>query len=302
MKNLKIYESNCKEDVLNKTQFEKVHSEYSIGKTLFAASDRGRKPYQEDSLIILEHSVDKDIKLIAVADGISSCYDSELASNYVIKRLIDWFENLHNYNPEKAKQELTMLLNHALAGLKANIYAATTVSAAIILKEKTLIANIGDSRIYTINNNRLKQETRDDTEVQDLLEDEIIINKELTRFNKKSNVLTTAIAFYPDYYLVKCKIIENNYDKILAVTDGISDCLSTKQIKNIIKNSKNEEIARNLVKNAKILDSTLDHEIKELPKVDQIVMAEIQEIVKEDYNKIIKGGKDNMSAAVYIRK
>ena len=55
MKNLKIYENNCKEDVLSKAQLEKKHTEYSIGQKLFAASDIGRKIYQDDSVIILEH-------------------------------------------------------------------------------------------------------------------------------------------------------------------------------------------------------------------------------------------------------
>lgn len=301
MKNLKIYENNCKDDVLSKAQLEKRHTEYNIGKTLFAVSDRGRKIYQDDSVIILEHPKNKDIKLIAVADGVSSRHDSELASNYVIKRLIEWFESINDYNPKEVKDELRLMLNSVLKGLRANIYAATTLSAAVVLKEETIIANIGDSRIYTTNNDELKQITRDDTEVQDLLDDELIVNKELTRFHKKNNILTAAIAFYPDYYLVKCSLIKNDYDKILVLTDGITNCLSTKQIENIIKNSKKEEIVKNLIKSAKILDSILDNEIKELPIEEQIAVIALQQI-DHDYKKVLRGGIDNMSAAVYIRK
>ena len=288
MNDLKIYESNCKEEVLSKVQLSKKHTEYSVGKTLFATSDRGRKAYQDDSVIILEHPNNKNIKLLAVADGVGSTIDGNLASNHVIKKLIEWFENIEEIDIYKTKQNLQNMLKYVLKDLRANIHAATTLSAAIVLENKTLIANIGDSRIYTIKNNKLNQRTRDDTQVQDLIEKGTILSKEEARFHKASNILLTAIAFYPEDYHIKYKIINNDYDKLLITTDGVTKCLTTKQIENIINTTNNAEITKKIVKAAIELDSYLESIIKEQSE--------------EEYNTVIKGGCDNTTAAVYIRK
>ncbi len=288
MNDFKIYESNCKEEVLSKVQLSKKHTEYSVGKTLFATSDRGRKAYQDDSVIILEHPNNKNIKLLAVADGVGSTIDGNLASNHVIKKLIEWFENIEEIDIYKTKQNLQNMLKYVLKDLRANIHAATTLSAAIVLENKTLIANIGDSRIYTIKNNKLNQRTRDDTQVQDLIEKGTILSKEEARFHKASNILLTAIAFYPEDYHIKYKIINNDYDKLLITTDGVTKCLTTKQIEKIINTTNNAKITKKIVKAAIELDSYLENIIKEQSE--------------EDYNTVIKGGCDNTTAAVYIRK
>ena len=288
MRNLKIYENNCKEDILSKSQLEKKHVEYHIGKNLFATSDRGWIAYQDDSVIILEHPNNQNLKLIALADGVGSSIDGDLASNHVLKRLIIWFESIKDYETYRVKENLKEMLNHVLNDLQANIYAATTLSAAIVLENKTIIANIGDSRIYTIKNNKLNQRTRDDSKVQDLLAKRIILNKEEARFHKENHILLQVIAFWPEDYNINYKIINNNYDKLLVTTDGVTDCLSTKQIEEIIKTSKDEEITSNIVKKAIESDSFLEDIIKKTPE--------------KDYVKEIKGGQDNTTAAIYIRK
>lgn len=295
MNNTKIYDNNCKKDVLENIQLQKTETEYSIGKTLYAASNKGNRLNQEDSVIILEHPRNSQIKLIAVADGLGGRSDGDLASNHTIKKLIEWFEAEKDENIDNIIRNLRNTLSYILLDLEANINASTTLSAAIVLKNKTIIAHIGDSRIYTLKDNELKQQTRDDSDVQYLLELQEIPDKELTRFHKKSNILTTAIAIYPSHYQVKYKVIDNGYDKIIAVTDGVTDCLSTKQIENILISKKNINIAKEIVNKALATDSYLKDIIKE-------ISPEQQKIIEKDYYKEIKGGQDNATAAIYVRK
>lgn len=295
MNNTKIYDNNCKKDVLENIQLQKTETEYSIGKTLYAASNKGNRLNQEDSVIILEHPRNSQIKLIAVADGLGGRSDGDLASNHTIKKLIEWFEAEKDENIDNIIRNLRNTLSYILLDLEANINASTTLSAAIVLKNKTIIAHIGDSRIYTLKDNELKQQTRDDSDVQYLLELKEIPDKELTRFHKKSNILTTAIAIYPSHYHVKYKVIDNDYDKIIAVTDGVTDCLSTKQIENILISKKNTNIAKEIVNKALATDSYLKDIIKE-------ISPEQQKIIEKDYYKEIKGGQDNATAAIYVRK
>ena len=175
MNNLKIYENNCKEEVLSGLQLQKKHSEYIIGKTLFAASDRGKKrPYQEDSVLIMDHPTCENIKLIAVADGVGGHSDGDLASNHIMKEIIKWFEKnsrLNELNTIEIKESLEEVIKLSMWNLQASPYAATTLSLAIIGKSKTIIANIGDSRIYTYTDGVLKQETIDDSAVQEMYKD-----------------------------------------------------------------------------------------------------------------------------------
>lgn len=306
MGNVKIYINNCRKDVISKLQIEKNHAEYNIGKTMFLTSDKGKeRNHQEDSGLILEHTQDNNFKLIAVADGLGGHCDGDLASNHTLKELIYWFESLEpelQNNIEQIKKLLRIKLKNIMYDLDASLLAATTLSMAVIGKNQTLIANIGDSRIYSYTNNKLKQETRDDSEVQTLLEEKTIIDKELTRFYKSSNVLYEALTIIKPFYMVSYKTIDNNYDKLIALTDGVTDCLSTEELTKIIKTSKNKEIADNIVKNSLESDSYIENIISTLSKEKQDLIGKMQEIYENDYYKIIKAGKDNATAAVYIRK
>lgn len=297
MNNLKIHKNQCKEDVLNNIQVAKDHTEYAIGKTLFGASNIGNRNIQEDSFIIMEHPIIENLKLIAVADGLGGRQDGEKISNYVIKWIINWFENIdiQKINDiSKLKTELMYMRYDIKSNLDFSFIAATTLSLALIGKNKTLIANIGDSRIYTLENSHLQKETRDDSEVQNLLEDKQIISEELIRFHKRSNYLTNAISSSLGH-MITYKIIDNTYDQIIAVTDGVTSSLSAKQLENILINNKSDNIAKQIVDTALITNSYLKDIISELGE-------EKQKITQEDYISEIKGGIDNTTAAVYIRK
>lgn len=305
MKNLKIY-NNCREDVISGMQFKNKHTEYNIGKTLFAVSDVGlHRYYQEDSVIIMEHPNDRDFKLIAVADGLGGHGDGDLASNHIIRKIMQWFEHkkiIDEKNVSTLKEELELLISNSIYDLNANPYAATTLSLAIIGKDKTLIANVGDSRIYTYASGTLEQETIDDSEVQELYEKKRIPSKELMRFHHKNNVLTQAISKRLPRFKTNFTVIDNSYDSIIAVSDGVSDCVSYEELNNIVKNSQSTEVAKNIVQKALNNDSYLIDAIKKLPETEKEEVLKIKEIIKKDYSIKIPKGKDNATAAVYIRK
>ena len=304
MKNIKIYKNNCRKDVLSGLQLQKDRLEYNIGKTLFAASDKGNlRENQEDSVLILEHPKDNNIKLIAVADGVGGYSDGDLASNSVLKEIIYWFEKNDNFEDlEKIKESLEKLLKNVLQDKDLYIWAATTLSLALITKEKTLIANVGDSRVYTIKNSVLHKETKDDSRSEELLDENVIFSEQLQRFHKSNNIITKAITIMPGNNSLSYKIIDNNYDKILAVTDGITDCLSKQEIEEIINKSNKANIVSNLVNKSLIKTSVLEEEIKLLDPTLQKLTEELRELLDDDYYKTISAGKDNATAAIYVKK
>ena len=308
MKNLKLYNNKCLEDVMTGVQIYKEHTSYNVGYQLSGSSDIGkRRTNQEDSYIILEHPDSRNFKLLAVSDGVGGANHGEIASNTVVKNLSKWFLNLDptmRYDMDKVGESLDKMLPNILKGLNMPVGEAT-LSAAIIGDKETLIVNIGDSRVYTYKRGKLKQETTDDSEVWELFEEEVIPSKELIRFKKGSNVITQAInsSDSPRYrYIPKSSIINNKkYDRILVFTDGVTDCLSEKQLEEIINESR-ENTTDKIVEKALINESDLYEEIEKLPRREREKVYDIYEILDEDYYRDIPGGKDNTTAVEYKKK
>lgn len=299
--------NKCREDILSGKQITLKNSKYMLGKTMTATQNIGKKrENQEDSALILEHPQNKDFKILAISDGMGGSLSGELASNTILKKLIIWFENLNPNlytNLKEVENELSKLLPTILKNENLPTSAGATLSAFIIGKNNTLIINIGDSRVYTIKDNKINQETKDDSLVYHLLENNIIPHKELTRFHKESNMITNVltqegIEKEPNY-----KIIPNTkYDRIIAVSDGVSDCLSEQEIENTIKASNEENLTDNIVKAALNTESNIEQEINKLPLKEKV--KAIRTLKKDEYMyyKIIHGGKDNTSAVAYIKK
>ena len=307
--NTKIYEKNinkCKEDIITGRQIKLMHSEYNLGNKMYAIQDVGKKrKNQEDSVLILEHPLNKDFKLIAVSDGVGGQDAGELASNHIVKKLTKWFESLHPNMANKIEEiesSLNKMIPNILNDLQAPLQAAATLSAAVVGDKDTLITNIGDSRIYTMKNSKIKQETKDHSQSQYLYEMKAIPNKELIRFNKLNNIITNSISktitAVPSFSIISNK----SYDKIIAVSDGISDCMSEKELENLMQIKEKETMAKHIVNYALHNDSHLKDIIKELPKSEKRKAVNMIKNDPEIYNKIIKGGKDNASIAAYIKR
>lgn len=319
IQNPKVYEepiNMCREDILSGKQIKVRHSEYKIGKNLFASQDAGnnKTKNQEDSVLILEHPQNKDFKLLAVSDGIGGAEAGEKVSRHIVAKLIEWFENLNPAlynNLTEVQASLNNLLPRILDNLKVPKESGATLSAVIIGKNKTLITNIGDSRVYTEKNGKLNQETRDDSLVQELFEYknpnirnlyDPIPDKELMRFHKNSNILIRNIdQTRPN--IGSYKIINNtSYDKIIATSDGVTDCISTEELTNIIRASKQEYVASNIVDKALNNNSRLSNTLNTIPKETRAKAVKSIQNNFSLYNKQIPSGKDNTTVAAYIKK
>ena len=308
MNNLKLYKNNCLKDVVYGFQIKQAHSNYTVGYQLSGASDVGkRRKNQEDSYIILEHPDNPDFKLLAVSDGVGGEQNGEIASSTVIKNLSLWFENLDPKlmdDLEKVQIELHKMLPYILKDTFLSSGAAT-LAAAIVGRKDTLIVNVGDSRVYTWKKGKLKQETKDDSEVQEMYDEGLIPSKELMRFKKESNIITQAITpgNYPEEeYTPRFTLIRNSsYDRIYAFTDGVTDCLSKKDLEQIIKKSK-DNTPEKIVNEALNNDSYIYEEIEKLPRKERELTYDLLEIIEEDYYHDIDGGKDNTTAVEYRKK
>lgn len=137
-----------------------------------AQSDVGiAKSTNQDSLCAkIAQTDDGQIAMCIVCDGMGGLSKGELASASVIKRFSDWFENelpnnLENFRWDYVSEKWTHMiktLNKSIGdyGREHGFSLGTTVTAILLFKNEYLIAHVGDSRVYKVNN-KLEQLTDD---------------------------------------------------------------------------------------------------------------------------------------------
>ena len=111
----------------------------------------------------------------------------------------------------------------------------TTAVIALVKDGGAVIANVGDSRIYLVNE-EIRQLTRDHSVVQSLIESGKITPED-AKVHPRKNVITRAIGaeenVTPDSAVIKL----TDGDSLLLCTDGLSNYLDDGDILNIFKNT-----------------------------------------------------------------
>lgn len=256
---------------------------------LDSLSDIGlNRSNNEDSVITLIHPNNKNLKLLAVADGVGGRESGEVASSFTISVLEKWFYNLPEEtinNTKKLSKYLTNIItciNNCLYVIKSyRTGCATTLTCAIINKKKTVVANIGDSRAYIFHGDTLKQITKDDSVVWAYYE-QGELTKEQLRFHKQRSLITKCIG--TDYGTKpNITILENTeYTGILLFTDGVTDCLSDSKLERLV-HTKKQDLAHSIIKEA-----VYGKQSKRVPKGENFSTP--------------KNGKDNATVALYFKE
>ena len=247
----------------------------------------------EDSSLVLTHPRDKKIKLLAIADGMGGKDLGDVAASYVTSNLEDWFKkskiSLLNDNDKVIKEldDLVYKLNDDLIKEYGENKLGTTLSLALINKNNTIVLNIGDSRCYTYSDNKLTQVSEDDSQVW-LYYKSGIVNKDDLRYFSTSNYITACIGLYYELCHTSFITLDNDYDLILLLSDGVTDVITDKKLGELIKNHKSKDI--------------LDRIIQEAVYVDQDLSVPLR--LKRNFREpfyVPVHGKDNATGAIYIK-
>ncbi len=242
----------------------------------------------QDRVLATSHPLAKNIKLFAIADGMGSLYKSEFASQYVVDNLNKWFLSL-NLDEINNTYMLCEILNNIIYNINNWLYkeligypeCGTTLTCAVVNENDTVIANIGDSRTYAVIKKRLKQITKDDTQLW-IEYEKGNIKKNDIRYHIYNNLINKSIGLSLNVEPTLYTIRNDLYSYLLLFSDGVTDCLSDKKIQYIINNTRFKEMADEIINQAVYVDQR--------EKVPNAMWA------KKPIN-----GKDNTSVIVYKR-
>ena len=280
---------NSKYDVLYHLQAKLKHAYYQLN-DMSACIDIGKnRNDQQDGILIIRHPLNHQFKMLAIADGMGGLSNGALASNIALCQLIYWFEQLP-INYFKSESNIYTQVENKIKEINALIKkycngGGTTLSIAIISSCNTFLLNIGDSRIYLSNKNKLEQVSIDHSIVWNLYMQKKIMSKDDMRYHRLNHLITSSLGGSNKKLLINELIVSNqDYERIFLFTDGVTDCLSDDQLQTIVSNNNSESVANQIVEYA-LQSNSKNCELS----------------VKDYYNSIL-GGKDNTSAAVLVKK
>ena len=191
--------------------------------------------------------------LFIVADGMGGHKAGDLASRFSVDTFVKRVSEAEGDNPVTVISEAIKYVNARLLELAATsgdyTGMGTTFVAATIIGSSVYVANVGDSRLYVMND-EFRQVTRDHSVVEEMIS-KGIIDREQARHHARKNEITRAIGgsreVMPDFFEIEVK----NSDILLMCSDGLTNMVDDAQIASVISGRRPiEEKARTLVNTA----------------------------------------------------
>jgi serine/threonine protein phosphatase PrpC len=189
-------------------------------------------------------SIDCGPWIVAVSDGIGGHLGGAEASREVIAALAQ----CPRVTPHSIA-EILQRLNRRLCerGQKESDYAAMGATVAGIgCGGRGLFAfNVGDSRVYRMDGERLVQITRDDSEAEDLIDQGLLVRSEGARPGFL-HALTQAIGGREEVVEIQTHIHPLRADRrerYLICSDGLTDMLVTSEIEEVFRAEPNADVA-----------------------------------------------------------
>lgn len=199
----------------------------------FSITDIGQKrKINQDYVFSSEKAVGNLPNLFIVADGMGGHKAGEYASKCTVETICEEVKRSFEKNPtiilrkaiEKANENIRMQ-----AQGDANLEGmGTTVVAATLMGKYLQIANVGDSRLYVINDT-IKQITRDHSLVEEMVRMGGI-DRESARNHPDKNIITRAVGVSEEVEVDFFTVELTPKDTILLCSDGLTNMLTDEEI------------------------------------------------------------------------
>jgi len=207
----------------------------------YSMTDVGRKrEMNQDYVFATDTPVGPFPNLLVVADGMGGHKAGDFASKYTVKILRQELENSSTDKPGDILKRVVVIANNELIRVaKTDVKLegmGTTLVAATIIGNTLYFANVGDSRLYLIND-KIRQLSKDHSLVEEMVRMGGIKAEEAKNHPDK-NIITRAIGVKKD---VEADIYEYRLKKgdiILMCTDGLSNMVEDEDMFDIVKGAR----------------------------------------------------------------
>ena len=222
---------------------------------LFSITDIGRRrEINEDYLYTSDKPVGNLPNLFIVADGMGGHNAGDYASKHAVEKAVSAIEQYTDeYDAEnilqKAIDDANTHINQISRHSSKYKGMGTTFVAVTFDGCHVTVANVGDSRMYVVND-FITQITKDHSLVEEMV-DMGGIDREAARVHPDKNIITRAIGV-KEYVLVDFFDVHIGLaEKLLLCTDGLTNMLKDDEIHRIIMDSSSlEEAGRRLIEAA----------------------------------------------------
>ena len=218
----------------------------------YSITDVGQKrTVNQDFVFTSETPVGNLPNLFVVADGMGGHKAGDFASSYAVEVLLSTIREDENSNPVKIiraaiENANTQLLreasdNETMSGM------GTTMVLVTIVGHYAYVANVGDSRLYLVDENKISQITKDHSLVEEMVRMGEI-SRDDARNHPDKNIITRALgagrAVDVDFFDIRL----TPGDILLLCSDGLSNMVPDEDIRQVIRTSETlEETGRRLV-------------------------------------------------------
>ncbi len=221
---------------------------------IYSITDIGRgRPSNQDFVYASEQPVGNLSNLMIVADGMGGHKAGDVASRYAVEAVIEYLQMAKETRPVPLLSDAIHYANDQVlkkASTDADLEGmGTTVVAASIQNGYLYVANVGDSRLYLIDQ-EISQITRDHSLVEEMIRMGELKRKD-ARSHPDKNVITRAVGvgepIQIDFFDVKLE----EGDRVLLCSDGLTNMVEDQEILRIVRDSGSpKEAAQHLVNEA----------------------------------------------------
>lgn len=220
----------------------------------YAMTDVGRRrEMNQDYVYAMGQPIGPFPNLLVVADGMGGHKAGDFASKFTVEVVKREIAGSRSRKPEKVLRDAIQVANRELIRVASRDVKlegmGTTLVVATVIGDTLYFANIGDSRLYLIDDN-IKQLSKDHSLVEEMVRLGGI-KAEDARNHPDKNIITRAIGakegVEPDFFEHSLK----KGDIILMCSDGLSNMIEDEEIFQIVKSGRDVvEITEDLIETA----------------------------------------------------
>ena len=199
----------------------------------------------------------ENITFAIVCDGMGGANAGNIASEIAVKTVSEYLYN--SFRDNMTLNDFERTLKNAISSANLLIFnraikdealkgMGTTIVAAIVKDNDAIIAHVGDSRIYLLND-EIKQLTKDHSIVQTLIENGEI-SPDDAKHHPRKNVITRALGVEAEVVADFDELTLNTNDTLLLCTDGLTNYVPEANIYEIFKQNDLSLVSETLVSKA----------------------------------------------------